>query len=352
MLIAIIVQNIANLIFPCYNVTKRKEWKRWKIVRLDQIKELTEILKTEELHSQRQVQELLQSMGYDTASFYQELELTSRWVNTHRDVSQPADQVQLHSHTFYEILFVRSGTGVQYLVGTERYLLQRGDVILVRPGVAHRPLLSDALPEAYRRDVLWLSQDFVETASRLFANTLPDANMHTLLRTAGSEWEALLRERFRSGVLEEEAKEPGWEVMVMGNTLQLMALLYRAMADRGRLPRSAEKPELLEEVLAYVERHLGDRITLSDTAQRFYVSESKISRTFREKMGVSFYRCVTQRRLISAKNLIAEGFGLEQVSEQVGFQDYSTFYRAFRQEFGISPRQYRKLQKSDRGSEI
>ena len=88
---------------------------------------------------------------------------------------------------------------------------------------------------------------------------------------------------------------------------------------------------------------------MADTAQRFYVSESKIGQTFREQMGVSFHRCVTQRRLIAAKNLIAEGVGLEQLCEQVGFSDYSTFYRAFKQEFGISPRQYKKLQQSHAG---
>ena len=102
-----------------------------------------------------------------------------------------------------------------------------------------------------------------------------------------------------------------------------------------------------------MEHHLGDHITLATTAQRFFVSESKISQTFREKMGVSFYRCVTQRRLIAAKNLIAAGMGMEAVSAQVGFRDYSSFYRAFRQEFGISPRQYRKIQQeeeNDRGA--
>ena len=61
-------------------------------------------------------------------------------------------------------------------------------------------------------------------------------------------------------------------------------------------------------------------------------------------MGVSFYRCVTQRRLISAKSFIEQEIPLEDVGRRVGFSDYSTFYRAFKKEFGISPRQYRKLQ--------
>ena len=90
----------------------------------------------------------------------------------------------------------------------------------------------------------------------------------------------------------------------------------------------------------------GEKITLEDTAKHFYVSVSTITQLFRQKMGTSFYHCVTQQRLISAKALIGEGKALEDVSRAVGFADYSTFYRAFKQEFGISPRQYRKLQEA------
>lgn len=321
-------------------------------MKLEQIRKLTDLKTFPEGNQKEQVLIILKELGIDQSALYQELEMSSRFVNTHRDVSNSTDRVQLHSHSFYEILYIRSSGGVQYLVGTDRYLLQRGDVILVPPGVGHRPLLTDHLSEPYTRDVLWLSQEFMDLYCRMFRDLNAEDEVPTLIRTAGTQWEDLLRDRFRNGVREEETKSFGWEAMVLGNTVQLMVLLWRAIADRGREPMYVEKPELLEEVLAYVERHLGDHITLSATAQRFFVSESKISQTFREKMGVSFYRCVTQRRLIAAKNLITEGLGLEAVSIQVGFRDYSSFYRAFRQEFGISPRQYRKIQleeENDRG---
>ena len=81
--------------------------------------------------------------------------------------------------------------------------------------------------------------------------------------------------------------------------------------------------------------------TLQSAAAHFFVSTRTISRLFSDKMDVSFYRYVTQRRLIAAKSLILSGEPLESIGVQVGFADYSTFYRAFKQAFSISPRSLR-----------
>ena len=108
--------------------------------------------------------------------------------------------------------------------------------------------------------------------------------------------------------------------------------------------------QLTDRVTAYIESHFAQNITIADLSRHFYVSESTISHQFRQKMGLSLYRYITQRRLIAAKTHIQNGATLEQVSRDVGFADYSTFYRAFKQEFGISPRRYRKmLDEGERG---
>lgn len=290
---------------------------------------------------QQKIQELLRSAGLDPGNFYQELEMSSRFVDTHQDVSWSNSRVSLHSHSFYEVLYCRGGTGVEYLVGSDRYRLQKGDIVLVPPGISHRPILPENMAEPYKRDVLWVSQEFVDMMSSQFPDdTALERDRSVPIRTAGSRWE-FIGTLFRNGVKEAEKQAPGWEVAVLGNTMMIFANLKRAYIERSAGILKTEKRELLDEINAYIEENFASPLTLETVAKHFYISQSAVSHLFKQKMGVSLYRYVTQRRLIAAKNLILEGAAMETVAEQVGFGDYSAFYRAFKGEFGISPRQFR-----------
>ena len=133
----------------------------------------------------------------------------------------------------------------------------------------------------------------------------------------------------------------------------LYALLAGIEAKREKSVRGAYRlfhtgKEYADMAALYIEQHYAEHITVYDIAHKFYVSDSSISHHFKQKMGISIYHYVTQRRLISAKNLISKGMALEQVAARVGFSDYSAFYRAFKQEYGISPRQYRSIQEGNK----
>ena len=292
---------------------------------------------------QQWVQTQLVEMGLDPNAIYQELEMTSRYVDTHRDVSWSNSQVQLHSHTFYELLYCCNSCGAEYMVGSERYRLQRGDILFVPPGVSHRPLLPENMAEAYERYVLWLSPEFLELYAATFPAQLSRMKRQAdLLRTAGTPWESI-GAQFAAGVSEAEQQKDGWESAVIGSTLLLLTQLRRATLERSVYTPAAEKPVLLDQLAAYVEKHYAEPINLNHIAKRYFVSVSTVTHLFKDKLGVSFYRYVTQRRLIAAKTLIEKGVSMQSIAPKLGFQDYSGFYRAFKQEYGISPRQYKDL---------
>lgn len=302
-------------------------------------------IKTENPHiphpSSEQIKAFLQKQGYSLENIYQELEMDSRYVDAHNDISYTKDEVQLHSHTFYELLYCCSGN-VQYLLGPHRYQLHRGDIVIIPPGVSHCPLFLEQLVEPYERYVLWVSPEFMAQAQHLCGDLQFDTQ-YRLLRTAGTSWESL-NQLFERGCKEAARHAKGWEGHVCGSTLQLFVELMRACNAEQMPPPVTEKRELLDELMGYIESHLSEKITLEVMARQFLVSQSTISQTFRQKLGISFYHFVTQRRLIAAKSAILEGQSMELFCEKIGFSDYSTFYRAFKREYGISPSQYRKLQ--------
>ena len=293
---------------------------------------------------QAQLADQIRALGLNPDALYQELEMTSRFVDTHRDISFSNAQMQLHSHAFYELIYCRNNCGAEYLIGPEHYRLQRGDIVFVPPGISHRPLLPEHPSEPYERYVLWMSTDFMALYNQLSPNAFSDKHGTAGLLRANDSNRELLGELFRTGVQEAERQAEGWESAVLGNTIMLLTQIRRTTKEHSARFTEAEQPELLDRLAAYVEKHYTDSITLADLAKRFFVSSSTVSHLFKQKLGVSFYRYVTQRRLIAAKVRIEEGMLLEDVATACGFQDYSGFYRAFKQVYGISPRQYRNLQ--------
>lgn len=313
-------------------------------MKLGELRKLTRAMSAMDgIQAHKEMERRMREAGLDPGSFYQELEMTSALVDTHRDISWSNAQLQLHSHSFYELLWCAECDGVEYLVGSERYRLRKGDLIFVPPGISHRPLLPEKMEKPYKRYVLWLSPRFMELYAGLYPGPFSDKQARpSMLRTGGTHWERL-GELFLAGVRESEQQPDGWEAAVVGNTLTLLTRIKRATDAQSARPLQAEEPELLDRIMAYVEARYPEDVTLESVARESFVSESTVSHLVKEKLGVSFHRYLTQRRLIAAKTLIGQGLPLEQVAERCGFRDYSGFYRAFRQEYGISPRKFRSL---------
>ncbi|MDO4267064.1 MAG: AraC family transcriptional regulator [Eubacteriales bacterium] len=269
----------------------------------------------------------------------------------HLDISRTADVVPLHSHGFYEILFVAGGD-VQYLLEDRRFQLQRGDILLIPPGISHRPLFPENMSVPYERLALWLHSDFVEHLKSLnpdldFAFQTCRARANYLLRTPVSTWSAL-GALFRTIYRESTEQKLGWDVAISAHSATLLVHLGRTLYYLEAVEPVTETDSLFDDLFQYVLSHYQERISLQTTAQQFLVSTSTVSHLFQKRLGISFYHFLTQRRLIAAKNAILSGASIQSVWEPCGFADYTTFYRSFRREYSLSPRDFIRQNQENR----
>ena len=111
---------------------------------------------------------------------------------------------------------------------------------------------------------------------------------------------------------------------------------------KERPETARERKNLLDQITAFAEDHLAEKITLRMIASHFSVSVSTVTQLFQKKTQSTFHHFLTGLRMEKARTLIRDGLPLEMVGRAIGYRDHSTFYRAFRQTFGLSPREYRK----------
>ncbi len=288
--------------------------------------------------SRDEARKKLQTLGL--GDWEQSLEMDSVWANAHRDITYTAENgLGLHSHLFYEIIYCVQGE-VEYILDTRTVTVSAGDVILVPPGKAHGLLLRNPMQVPYERYVLWVSSQLVESMN-IGDPRIPALTHPIKLSTRGTQWEHL-RLLFRECVIEEETGAMGCQSCMVAFAVQILVHLIRAL-EAQELPTHGPKARLQEQILEYIQGNLGKKLSVHDTAQYFHISKSTLTHLFRQNMGTSFYRCVTQRRLLEAKNRIRQGLPMEEISHSVGYPEYSAFYRAFKSEYGISPIQYRQL---------
>jgi AraC-like DNA-binding protein len=104
-----------------------------------------------------------------------------------------------------------------------------------------------------------------------------------------------------------------------------------------QVPTSA----LLSPIADAVRADPADRRTLTDWARRLGVSPRTIARAFRAETGTSFARWVAGVRAQHAVGLLARGWEVDTVAEEVGFGSASAFGAAFRRTTGLTPGTFR-----------
>ena len=258
----------------------------------------------------------------------------------YRDAN-PRD-IALHHHDFYEIYFFLSGS-VLYNIENRSYLLTPGDILLIQPMQLHQPVF-DGRSGSYERIVLWLDANFLEqfgtngeNLSACFHAARPG---HAGLLRPDEHVRQKLQYFLELLLAEQDSQEFGQEISCLSYLALILAQLCRLSSQEPLEVETSNASKVVYDVLEYINTHFDENLSLDSLANRFFISKYHLSREFTRVTGSSVHRYVTQRRLITAKQMMSDGLSTTSVCQQCGFGDYSSFYRAFKSAYQISPREF------------
>lgn len=244
--------------------------------------------------------------------------------------------IDWHYHAFHKILFFLAGEG-SYDVEGRRFDPRPGDVIFVPRGCIHRPEIGPR--EEYERYILYIDPEYLKRLSTA------DCDLETCFERARKtasfvvrpteQGELLKRWRALESAPLDEAF--GSSLLAEGSFLRLLITVTRATEKPAVSPASGGADPKVLAILRYLTEHLSEPVTADDLADRFRLSKYHMMRKFKQATGYTIHGYLTSKRLVLARELTESGVTATAACYRSGFQDYSSFSRAYKKQFGAPP---------------
>ena len=255
----------------------------------------------------------------------------------HLEDTQGGD-IPYHYHEFHKLILFLTGD-VRYLIEGRNYLLKEGDILLIPAYAIHQPMISRE--ETYSRYILWIRPESLERWDLTSGFSLcEEQNAYLLKRNRydRSELMGLLQRLEKT----EKEKEYGWEALKEALFIEIITQISRAVIQSGPSLREHEKlsDPRIDAILQYMNQNLTEDLSVEALSEQFYLSKSWLMHRFKEIANCTIHQYVLQKRLILSTQKLMEGSSAEKAGAESGFTDYSTFLRAFRRIYGVTPREY------------
>lgn len=251
--------------------------------------------------------------------------------------------VDFHEHEFYEVFFFLSGN-VSYNIEGRTYLLHPGDILLTDNKDIHRPEIRPGKP--YERYVLWIEPAFLNQVEKLGSRltdcfTNASTKQYKLIRPNG-ELMVRLKNIMEKILTNRDGTELGSNTLEYIYLIEFMVYLNRAyFATSDIIRQDITENEKINHVIAYINEHLNEDLTIDRLAENCFISKSYLSHQFKIYTGLTLFQYIIKKRVTVARNMLREGATATEACMHCGFNDYSNFHKAFKKEFGQSPKEFR-----------
>ena len=234
-----------------------------------------------------------------------------------------------HMHDAVEIIYVLNGS-MEVTVGGKRVVLLPGDTAVAFPGVVHSyDVVSDDIKGIMIMFLPGIIDEYnmplrtmrpTDPAIKLI-NRHPD--MDTAIRRAAELTEPRLKIAYLHVVL-----------ACVINCLDLVPAEKQQVA------------KLTDKVLQYVSNHFTEALSLDNTAEALGISRIYLSHIFSQQLHINFRQYINTLRINRACKLMRDpSYSITQIAFMCGYENQRTFHRAFLDQCGMKPNEYRARQK-------
>lgn len=245
-----------------------------------------------------------------------------------------------HAHPFYELYYLLEGERVYSMKG-QVLTARKGDLMLINPHDPHTT--SKGSNPGFERILIEFSPSFATGMEVGLCGLLPfdHSRLVHFPKEEQPETERLLWQMLR----ECKERRSHHEIAVRSLLAQLLISIHRVEETTRQTMSDPVHPmqDKISEIVGYVNEHYSQALTLEDTASRFYISPSYLSRMFSRFTGFRFSEYLrvvrvreAQRRLLSTRDRV------QMIAEKVGFEHTAHFNKTFKQVTGTTPLRYRK----------
>lgn len=252
--------------------------------------------------------------------------------------------VEYHNHDFYEIFFFLSGK-VKYIIEGKTYNLKPNDILLTNNKELHKPIIENGLN--YERIVIWVNPKFVETINNNETNLtlcFEDSSKHhyNLLRPNIKLFH-IIKDIYMKLEKAYTSNDYGDILLRRVYITELLIYLNKAYFDTSKeIELDIKHNSKISDIVHYINENLCEDLSLDTLSQKFYISKYHLSRLFKQYVGFTIHQYIIKKRLIIAKIHLHDGASIDSAYIYSGFNNYPNFIKAFKDEFGFSPKKYVK----------
>ena len=239
-----------------------------------------------------------------------------------------------HYHDFHKIIVFISGK-VTYHIEGKAYHLKPRDILLVSQGAIHKPEIDPSVP--YERYIFWIRDDLSCQELNTCFQKANDRSFN-LVRA-----DSALQERLKDLLpeIEQTLQNKHFGDTVLRNALftQFMIYINRIFLRTSSSPdeKTYSSDTQVEQLLKYINRNLSENLSIDQLANRFFFSKYHMMRKFKNETGYTIHNYIISKRLLLARSLINEGTPVMKAAQMSGFNDYTTFVRSYKKQFGNAP---------------